>query len=84
MYELMFTLQVLQEDLSHSIPNMKFKFSKCVYDSQESIEIVTKCYKLISHLKTTDDPNVRGNNEVFIKAKEFLNGMSTVMNSSPL
>lgn len=67
--------QVLQEDLSHSIPNLKIKFSKGLYDPQESYEIITKCYKVVSHLKTTDDPIVKENPAVLKKTKEFLDAV---------
>ncbi|XP_024217212.1 uncharacterized protein [Halyomorpha halys] len=68
-------VQVIHEDIVGVILTLKEKVNYGSYNVLDSNELVSKCYKLVNHLKVTDDPLVKGNQNVTKTAKQLLNAL---------
>ncbi|CAH1400744.1 unnamed protein product [Nezara viridula] len=68
-------VQVIHEDIVGVILTLKEKVNSGSYNPQDSNELISKCYKLVNHLKVTDDPLVKGNQNVTKTAKQLLNAL---------
>ena len=75
MYISYLIFQVIHEDAIEVIFRLKQKFYSGSYTPLDSNELESKIYKLVNHLKTTNDPIVKENESVIDTAKQLLNGM---------